>query len=88
MSEWSQQTQQLVALTSYLGVLTGTLQERGVLSAGDIEQVFHLANSLLPEEAREHGSYILEVVQRGYPSAGGNGSADQPGSNVAAFPPG
>lgn len=60
---WHPHQQQIVALTTLAGVLIGALRAAGSLPPEVAEQVFALADSLLPAEATPQGTTVLAAIR-------------------------
>jgi len=56
-------TQQVLALTTLVSALIGTLRVKGLLSEDDVQAVFAVADQLMPDRALPHGPELLAVVR-------------------------
>ncbi len=56
-------TQQVLALTTLVSVLLGTLRVKGVLADSEIEAIFAVADQVMPDRALPHGPELLAVVR-------------------------
>lgn len=55
--------EQLLAITSLLGALIGTLRATGVLAPEQVEDMFQAADAFLPDRADHMGVRLLATVR-------------------------
>lgn len=61
---WAAPVSQIVALATFVGVLAGTLRVKGHLLSEELEQVFQLADELLPEQTGTDGAFALSAIRK------------------------
>jgi hypothetical protein len=61
--QWAAPIGQINALSAFVGILVGALRAKGVLHNGEIEQVFQLADSVLPEQSGNAGAQVLATLR-------------------------